>query len=166
MGVLDILSEYLRKPVWRVDTASIRHAGQIAALHSASFARGWSAQEIEVLMQDRNVIVDILRSEAGSQVIDGFSLSRVAADEAELLSIAVDPKWRGKKGSAPLLARQLARVRGAGARRVVLEVDEANTPAIRLYRSFGFEEVGKRPAYYTLKDGRTANALIMARDLG
>jgi ribosomal-protein-alanine N-acetyltransferase len=162
MGLFD----FFRKTEWRVDPAQARHAAQIAALHEASFARGWSVAEIEGLMSDRNVITDVLRAEARAAVIDGFALSRIAVDEAELLSIAVSSRRRGKGGSSPLLARHLARLQAAGARRVVLEVDEDNVPALRLYARFGFSEVGARPAYYARRDGTRGAAKVLARPLG
>ncbi len=162
MGFFD----FFRKVEWRVDPAQPRHASQIAALHAASFARGWSVTEIETLMSDRNVITDVLRAKARSHEIDGFSLSRIAVDEAELLSIAVSSKRRGKGGSLPLLARHLARLQAAGARRVVLEVDEKNAPALRLYARFGFSEIGTRPAYYARPDGTRGQARVLARALG
>jgi ribosomal-protein-alanine N-acetyltransferase len=162
MGLFD----FFRKTEWRVDPAQARHAAQIAVLHDASFARGWSVAEIEGLMADRNVVTDVLRAEARSAVIDGFALSRIAVDEAELLSIAVSFRRRGKGGGSPLLARHLARLQAAGARRVVLEVDEDNVPALRLYARFGFSEVGARPAYYARRDGTRGTARVLARPLG
>ncbi|BCJ89296.1 ribosomal-protein-alanine acetyltransferase [Terrihabitans soli] len=162
MGLFD----FFRKVEWRVDPAQPKHAAQIAELHAASFARGWSVAEIERLMADRNTVTDILRAKARSQTIDGFSLSRIAVDEAELLSIAVSSKRRGKGGSSPLLARHLARLQAAGARRVVLEVDEQNVPALRLYARFGFSEIGTRPAYYARPDGTRGQARVLARALG
>jgi ribosomal-protein-alanine N-acetyltransferase len=162
VGLLD----FFRKPEWRVDPATGRHARAIAALHEESFARGWSVAEIESLMSERSVITDVLRSRPGSAHIDGFALSRIAGGEAELLSIAVSSRRRGKGGSSRLLARHLARVHAAGAQRVVLEVDEKNVPALRLYARFGFEEVGARPAYYARKDGTRGTAKVLARVLG
>jgi ribosomal-protein-alanine N-acetyltransferase len=162
MGLFD----FFRKVEWRVDPAQPKHAAQIADLHAQGFARGWSVGEIETLMADRNVITDVLRAQARSAVIDGFSLSRIAVDEAELLTIAVSSRRRGKGGGSPLLARHLARLQAAGARRVVLEVDEQNVPALRLYARFGFTEIGTRPAYYARSDGTRGQARVLARALG
>lgn len=161
MGLFD----FFRKTEWRVDAATGRHAAQISAMHAASFARGWTVEEIEQLMADRGVVADILRAQARTGAIDGFALSRVAADEAELLSIAVSSRRRGKGGSSRLLARHLARVAAAGARRIVLEVDENNVPALRLYGKFGFEQVATRPAYYARPDGTRGTAKVLARTL-
>ena len=86
----------------------------------------------------------------------------MAADEAEILSVAIAPAWRGRGLARPLLDLHLRRLAGLGARAVFLEVDEHNAPACRLYRRAGFHEVGRRQGYY---DGG-ATALVLRRDLG
>ena len=63
----------------------------------------------------------------------GFILSRMAAGEAEILSVAIAPAWRGRGLSRPLLDFHLRRLAGLGVRTVFLEVDEHNAPARRLY---------------------------------
>ena len=56
-------------------------------LHGASFHRGWGEGEFETMLTERNTLVHRLR--IGRKTI-GFAVSRMAADEAEILSIAVD----------------------------------------------------------------------------
>src|SRR5262249_14613116 len=98
------------------------------------------------------------------QRLVGFIMSRLATDEAEILSIAVEPARRGRGLARALLDRNLRRLGGAGARAVFLEVDEGNVSARALYRRAGFREVGRRPGYYS--NGQTAAAaLILRRDL-
>jgi ribosomal-protein-alanine N-acetyltransferase len=92
----------------------------------------------------------------------GFILSRTAAGEAEILSVAIAPAWRGRGFARPLLDLHLRRLAGLGVRAVFLEVDEHNEPACRLYRNAGFSEVGVRKGYY--QEG--ASALVLRRDLG
>jgi [ribosomal protein S18]-alanine N-acetyltransferase len=141
--------------------ASIRDARELAALHARSFHRGWSDSEFEALLQERNVVAD--RATEGRRLV-GFIVSRLAADEAEILSIAVEPARRGRGLARALLDRNLRRLAGAGARAVFLEVDEGNAPARALYRRAGFREIGRRAGYYPA--GRTtASALILRRDL-
>jgi [ribosomal protein S18]-alanine N-acetyltransferase len=143
-----------------LSAASGRDARALSALHAASFNRGWSDGEFETLLSERNVIAD--RAVAGRKLV-GFILSRLAADEAEILSVAVAPSWRGRGLARMLLERNLRRLLGAGARAVFLEVDEGNAPARALYRRAAFREVGRRPAYYP--QGRGNTALILRRDL-
>ncbi len=140
------------------------HAGAVAALHAASFARGWDAPEIARMLMDRAVIADGVFL-GGARQPSGFILSRIAADEAEILTIAVDPDCRGR-GLARLLlghhAPELAR-RGVG--RLFLEVEEDNAPALALYRRAGFRQVGERAGYYPKPDGSRARALVMRLEL-
>jgi ribosomal-protein-alanine N-acetyltransferase len=96
----------------------------------------------------------------------GFILSRVAADQAEILSIAVDASARGRKLGRELLRRNLQRLAGHGVASVFLEVDAANLPARRLYAGMGFEEVGRREGYYRDAQGKNSAALVLRRDLG
>jgi len=92
-------------------------------------------------------------------------MSRIAAGEAEILSVAVASAQRGKGLARQLLTLHLRRLAGLGARVVFLEVDEANTSARRLYRRAGFQEVGRREGYYAGRDGNQSTALVLRRDL-
>lgn len=139
-----------------------RDAPALAMLHAASFNRGWSEQEFEQLLTDRNVMAD--RAVSGRTSV-GFILSRRAADEAEILSVAVARAWRGRGLARRLLDLQLRRLAGLGLRTVFLEVDENNTPARRLYARAGFAEVGRRPGYYAGNGGNATAALVLRRDL-
>lgn len=135
-----------------------RDAAAIAALHSISFQRGWGEDEVHRLLVDSAVVAH--RATLGRAMI-GFILSRRAADEAEILSIAIASAQRGRGLSRPLLDLHLRRLAGLGARRVFLEVDERNAPARALYQRAGFYQVGHRQGYYG--DG---TALVLRRDLG
>jgi ribosomal-protein-alanine N-acetyltransferase len=143
--------------------ATARDAAPIAALHAASFRRGWSEQEVEGLLLDHRVIVH----RAGLRgKLAGFIMSRLVEDEAEILSVAVARAAQGHGLAGKLLALHLRRLAGLGARAVFLEVDEHNAPAIRLYARAGFREVARRPNYYPHGAGKAANALVLRRDLG
>lgn len=142
--------------------AGARDASAIATLHAASFRRGWSEQEVEGLLLDRNVVAQ--RAMLG-RAFAGFIMSRQAADEAEILSIAVDRRSQGRGLARQLLNLHLRRLAGLGTRAVFLEVDEHNKPAIKLYVRAGFHEISRRPNYYPLPGGKTAAALALRRDL-
>ena len=113
------------------------------------------------VLAERNTLVHRLRQ--GRKTI-GFAVSRMAADQAEILSIAVEPKHRGRGLSRNLLLTHLGHLAGRGVRTVFLEVEENNQPARRLYHRAGFAVTGRRERYYR-QDGEQLNALIMRRDL-
>ena len=142
--------------------AAARDAPAIAALHGASFRRGWSDQEVEGLLLDRHVITH--RALIGTKLA-GFIMSRLVEDEAEILSVAVARRQRGLGLARQLLNLHLRRLAGLGARTVFLEVDERNNPALRLYQRAGFNEVSRRPNYYPGHGGKAADALVLRRDL-
>jgi ribosomal-protein-alanine N-acetyltransferase len=142
--------------------AASRDAAAIAALHAASFRRGWSEQEVEGLLTDRHVIAH--RAMTGSTMA-GFIMSRLVEDEAEILSVAVARPRRGRGLARDLLKLHLGRLAGLGARAVFLEVNEHNTAAIRLYDRAGFREISRRPNYYPGAGGKAVAALVLRRDL-
>jgi ribosomal-protein-alanine N-acetyltransferase len=134
-------------------------AAAIAALHKASFQRGWGEDEVYRLLIENTVVAH--RAMTG-KAMTGFVLSRRAAGEAEILSIAIAPRQRGRGLARPLLDLHLRRLAGLGTRAVFLEVDEHNGAARALYRRAGFHDVGRRQGYYH----SGASALVLRRDLG
>jgi ribosomal-protein-alanine N-acetyltransferase len=152
----------LARPEPVLSEAGPRDAAALAALHAAAFRRGWSEDEFERLLLDHNVIVH--RAITG-RTLAGFILSRLAAGEAEILSVAVAASRRSRGLGRKLLDLHLRRLAGLGATAVFLEVDEDNAPARRLYARAGFRDVGRRPAYYARGAQPPANALVLRRDL-
>jgi len=135
-----------------------------ARLHAAGFAHPWSADEVARLIADPSTLsAAALDPRTGS--LRGFALTRLAADEAEILTIAVAAQWRGGGVGRALLTEALRRAANAGARAMFLEVDEDNASALALYRRLGFAKVGERPGYYRRKDGSRALAVVMRRGL-
>jgi ribosomal-protein-alanine N-acetyltransferase len=95
----------------------------------------------------------------------GFAVSRIGADEAEILSIVIDADFRGQGLSRSLLLTHLGHLAARGVRTIFLEVEENNEPALKLYARVGFMVVGRRERYYRAAAGEQLNALLMRRDL-
>jgi len=133
-----------------------------AALHAESFTplgeRAWTRQDLAQLLASPGVVGMVLQAD-GSDA--GFALCRVAADEAELLTIAVRPVHRRHGAGRLLLTAVIDHVREAGARALFLEVGVDNAAARRLYDAAGFCAVGRRPAYYRRRDGPAADGVVM-----
>ena len=94
----------------------------------------------------------------------GFSMVRAAPGEEELLLIGVKPDNRGGGIGWRLLELFADDARKRGAERIFLEMRE-NNPAISLYHSFGFNQIGRRPRYYKMPDGNRIDAITYGMNL-
>jgi ribosomal-protein-alanine N-acetyltransferase len=128
--MISFFSRIFERGTPSLSDASTRDAAAIAALHGKSFQRGWSDDEVEALLAERNIVAH--RALAGRR-LTGFILSRLAADEAEILSVAVDSSFQGRGLGRQLLTLHLGRLAGYGVHTVFLEVGETNDPAGKLY---------------------------------
>ena len=154
---------------WRTSPSIIRplkadRSEECAVIHASAFAHPWGAGEFTALLTGPSAIGSAALDPATNR-LRGFALSRLAADEAEILTIAVDPSERKRGVGRDLLREHLQRATLAGARAMFLEVDAENVAAIALYTRFAFSKVGARAGYYRRPDGKPATALIMRRDL-
>lgn len=132
----------------------------LAGLHARAFDRPWSAREIAKLMENTAVFALVARADEAH----GFVMAWAAAGDAELLTVAVVPEARRKGVGASLVtaAGVTALVRGAAS--MHLEVAEDNDAARTLYRKLGYEEAGRRHAYYA-GEGGSVDAIVMRRTL-
>lgn len=125
----------------------------LAEIHAASFAQAWTTRAL-------NDLLAVPGSFAFSTET-GFILARVAAGEAEILSLAVNPNRR-RRGTATALVRVAAdHAHGLGATEIFLEVAIENTAACGLYAGLGFHEVGRRQGYYGTGLDKREDALIL-----
>ena len=147
-----------------VEPGELADAQRLAQLHAQGFYRGWPVADFVGFLGDGATPVYVACD--ARRRIAGFALIRLVADESELLTIADDPKWRGKGVGRALLQAVFADLMMSPARRMFLEVDEQNLSAIALYKRLGFVTISARKGYYSRPDGTAATALVMARDLG
>jgi [ribosomal protein S18]-alanine N-acetyltransferase len=135
-----------------------------ARLHAKGFAHPWSTQEVAALIASASTLAAGALDPANGR-LRGFVLSRLAADEAEILTIAVEAAFRGKGVGRALLGEVLRQASNAGAKAMFLEVAKDNAPALALYERLGFVKVGERAGYYRRNDGTRAAAVIMRKTL-
>lgn len=138
------------------ETATVAHAAVLAAIHATAFPprERWGADAISLQLALPGVFA--LLDPRG-----GMVLARVAGDEAEILTLAVEPRARRQGVATALLARILAEAARRGAGAMLLEVSVGNAAARALYRRAGFVGIGRRPGYYP--DG--SDALILRAEL-
>ena len=118
----------------------------------------------------RGIFRDCLRAGYPAWVLErdgaiiGYAVLSIAAGEAHILNLCVDPGIQREGHGRRLLRALLQVARGHRAERVFLEVRPSNDAAIALYDSEGFNEIGRRPRYYPAIGGRE-DAIVMALEL-
>jgi [ribosomal protein S18]-alanine N-acetyltransferase len=144
--------------------ATAAAAAECARLHAELFEPAWDAESFAKLIVHPAALAFLTRS-AMRQQLAGFILGLVAADEAEIITLAVRA-CQQRQGVATRLIEALARAAStAGARCLRLEVDAGNTAALALYRQRGFLETGRRAAYYMKRKAIAADAVTFRRSL-
>jgi [ribosomal protein S18]-alanine N-acetyltransferase len=143
-------------------TAGVVHGGVMAAIHAASFPPGerWGADAMEAQLGLPGTFAVLALSPGDAPC--GFVLARIAADEAEILTLAVLPTQRRQGVAGLLLQAAEACAEASGASSMFLEVAAPNEAARRLYAGRGYHQVGLRRGYYA----GGADALVLQRRLG
>lgn len=114
------------------------------AIEQDVFTDPWSTQDFrDCLASDAVFLV----ADSGDKVA-GYVVAIDAADEGEILNLAVAPQGRRRGLGRALVEHVLDVLSGRGARQIYLEVRESNAPARALYAAHGFKEVGRRKEYY------------------
>jgi [ribosomal protein S18]-alanine N-acetyltransferase len=124
----------------------------LAALHAASFPDSWDSTAITALLATPGTFA--------FHHPEGFVLTRIAGDEAEILTLAVAPAARGRGLGRALLQAAIICAQSRGAVTMFLEVGVDNPAALALYSGLGFTKVGARKAYYAAGGGN-GDALVL-----
>jgi [ribosomal protein S18]-alanine N-acetyltransferase len=127
----------------RVTAVGPSHAAALAAIHATGFPRdeAWGADAI-ALQLDLPGAFGLLDGRGG------MLMGRVAADQAEVLTLAVAPEARRQGVARALLRAARAHAIACGCTALFLEVATGNAAARALYRGEGFMQVGRRRRYY------------------
>lgn len=139
------------------------------AAFDPAFGEAWTRRQVA----DALVFANTRYLLAGSEGISdgeapespqGFTLSRQAADEEELLLIAVHPLCRHRGVASRLLHELCEQARSRGVSQMFLEMRDGNE-ARYLYESFGFEQIGRRKGYYRSDGPSPIDALTFSKKL-
>jgi [ribosomal protein S18]-alanine N-acetyltransferase len=132
----------------------------VLELQARCFAHPWSADLVkrELTHEWSTVLV----AEDGGTSLVGFLIFWLVHDEVHILNVGTDPTHRRRGVARALLSETILRGRARGCSVATLEVRRSNTPAINLYKAFGFRPVGVRPNYYAEEK---EDAIVMVADL-
>ncbi|WP_336213086.1 ribosomal protein S18-alanine N-acetyltransferase [Nonomuraea sp. LPB2021202275-12-8] len=133
----------------------------VMAIERATFphdawSEGMMRGELADQPRTRHYVVAVVEDE-----IIAYAGLAVAADQADVQTIAVLESHRGTGIGGAMLTELLREAHTRGAREIFLEVREDNPVARGVYAHFGFEEIGTRRRYYD--DG--TDAIMMRRKL-
>ncbi len=96
--------------------------------------------------------------------IIGYGIMMIAVDECHILNVCIDPDFQRQGYGCALLQEMIVHAIVLGAEYAILEVRSSNMPAISMYQSEGFEQIGLRRKYYPDYEGRE-DALVFMRQL-
>jgi ribosomal-protein-alanine N-acetyltransferase len=136
----------------------------LAALHAACMDEAWDRVFLAKVLGMPGCFARLVLADPGDRPV-AFAIARVAAGEAEILTIGVVPAARGAGHGDALVHAVCAEAERRGADSLFLEVAEDNAHARALYDRNGFVPVGRRPGYYTRRHGPAVAALVLRRAL-
>lgn len=148
------------RPVIHLRAMCAEDLDTVSAMEGASYEFPWSPGVFRDCMKTGHPCWLLCMDD----VIAGYGILSLGADEAHVLNICIGTAWRSRGLGRHLLGRLMDIARWNGAQRIFLEVRPSNPLAKLLYESMGFSEIGRRPRYYPARDGRE-DAIVMALDM-
>jgi ribosomal-protein-alanine N-acetyltransferase len=122
-----------RRRDYALESLEPHHGGDLGVLHREDFVRPWSQEEFAALLEDRHVFGFAARQVGNPKAAPvGFVLARLAAGEAEILTVAVARTHRRHGLGWRLMDAVLRQLHADRAEALFLEVDETNLPALHL----------------------------------
>jgi ribosomal-protein-alanine N-acetyltransferase len=137
---------------------------RLMEIEQAGFRHPWSEQQLrhELANAWSVPLAAVEGGPEGGERMVGYAIVWVVHDELHVLNVATDPAHR-RRGVGRALLNQVAELgRARACRLATLEVRRSNEPALALYQSLGYRQVGVRPRYYA-EEGE--DAILMTLDL-
>lgn len=117
----------------------------VAELEIRCFSDPWS--ENSIASEVENPLSYWLVAEVDG-VVAGYVGSQTVLDASDMMNLAVSPEYRRRGIGQALVNALVEHLQQNKVIALLLEVRVSNAPAIALYESLGFEQVGRRPKYY------------------
>lgn len=147
----------------QVIRAQALDAAALAALHAQALPPGWPPADFAASCANANRAV--LKAMSGTDLL-GLAVLQFAADEAEILSVAVAKEARRLGAGSAIMKACVAACEQRLISYIYLEVAEGNQAALKLYEKFGFSVIASRKNYYHAGRTSAITALIMKREIG
>ncbi len=135
--------------------AALEDMRRLSEIAEVCFPDPWSEKIFTEAFEFPHTEITLAKTDSGE--IAGYLVLSDAGDEKSVDDIAVSPEYRRAGIARNLLESAHSRYAGQS---FILEVRESNAPAIALYESLGYEQVGFRKRYYRNPD---EGAVLMTR---
>jgi ribosomal-protein-alanine N-acetyltransferase len=146
-----------------IGPADVTTAGTLAKLHARASTEPWTAADMARWLAMPAVTALLA---LGRGVPLGFILAQRVADQAEILTLAVDPVARRQGVGGALLDRLQIALEADGVASLYLEVATDNVAACALYKGRGFLETALRRGYYCRSNSPPVDAMLMIKAMG
>ncbi len=142
----------------KIELMSEKFLDQLCEIEKASFKEPYSKQFLRYLSEicPHTFLIATING-----IPVGYTVAIVINNRANLLSLAIAPKWRKKGVGECLIKRIMKMTKSHGAKRIYLEVRETNYKAIKFYKKFGFQIKSKILNYYKNQE----SALVLIKNL-
>ena len=139
--------------------------GKVAMIEKECFSLPWSEKAFEESLAQTYAIffvAELKNTGECEKGIAGYVGVYHIGEECDITNVAVSPTYRRRGVATELLKAVEEYALTQNVQSVTLEVRESNTPAIKLYESLQYENIGIRKNFY---EKPTENAIIMVRQL-
>jgi len=151
------MNAILRDPALSLRPMTEADVEAVSRIESRSYSFPWTE---EIFRDCLRVGYCCMAGMLGERLI-GYGIMSVAVGESHILNLCVDPELQGRRLGRRIMTRMLDLAKERGADTAFLEVRPSNRPALALYYSLGFNEIGLRRGYYPATQGRE-DALVLA----
>ncbi|MBT5185619.1 MAG: GNAT family N-acetyltransferase [Kordiimonadaceae bacterium] len=138
----------------------------LSEMHVSSFAnlpeQVWSKNDFQEILSITGTKAQVI---CQSEIPFGFILLREMANEVEIITFCILPKWCNKGYATFLLEWVIKKLQLQITKRLFLEVRANNDAAIALYKKCSFKIIGRRKGYYNNHKSAKIDALVMQCDL-
>lgn len=134
------------------------HVLQIAQLEKMCFSSPWSERSIESELTNPLALWLVA---VDNDRVAGYVGSQSVMGEADMMNLAVDPEYRRMGVGKKLVEKLIDALSEEAVHSLTLEVRASNAGAISLYEKMGFQQVGRRPGYYS---NPKEDALILRKE--
>lgn len=134
----------------------------LTEIHKECFPRYWNREAFTDFFAVAGTVAFLVEDKENPVAMLVY---RISFEQADILTIAVRPKWRRQGISRALLEEAFVNCKNLGVEKIFLEVEEGNEAAIKLYENKGFKHAGRRKLYYQQLDGSLTDALVMSKKI-